>query len=490
MPKPGTFVCALCASAWAAAWAAPRTAAAVVAPRVETAPMYGDGDVADGVCVWIHPTDRARSVVLGANKSEDASGGIYAFGLDGGCATGTRWQPGVNWFAAGKKINIADVAYGFRAGDETWDLVCAANRTDDTVDVFRVEADAGGDLAGLTQVGAISPTALSGDYPYGLSVFHPRGTGGHSVIVSDKAGHCEQLSLTYDPAGGGVTGSSLWSDDIVGDGVEVEGIVADHDLEVVYIASEDTDLYRYATRDGVIQSAGRALVDTTAGAALDDDIEGLAIYYGDGARGYLIASSQGSDQFAVYERSFGSSQPNAHVVNFAIDAGNGIDRVTDTDDVAVVSTALGGPFPRGVFVAHDGSGDDPTTWKLVDWGDVAGDAAPNLAIFTGWDPRSRPLPGDADRDGAVGYLDYLAVKRHVGRDDATWSDGDLDYSGRVDRLDFLALRANFGRAADGALPAPAVPEPAAICCFAVALPILLRRRRAGHVSTAGAAGHL
>jgi len=64
---------------------------------------------------------------------------------------------------------------------------------------------------------------------------------------------------------------------------------------------------------------------------------------------------------------------------------------------------------------------------------------------------------------------------------------DSDYSGRVDRLDFLALRANFDRAAGGPLPA-AVPEPAAICCFAVALPILLRRRRAGHVSTAGAGG--
>jgi 3-phytase len=482
MPRFLPFVSAGRASALAAVLGvllAPCGAGGATTPLVETVAMHGSGDVADGVCVWIHPTDRSRSLILGANKSEvsSGSGGIYAFNLDGGYASGTSWQPGVNWFDAGQKINISEVAYNFRAGAETWDLLCAANRTQQTIDVFRVETNAGGDLTGLTQVGAITPTALSGDCPYGLAVFHPTSQGGHSVVVSDKRGHCEQLELVYDAGAGRVTGSSVWSADIVGDGIEVEGIAADNDREVVYIASEDTNLYRYATSGGVIQSAGRVLVHSTSGPALAADIEGMAIYYGDGGQGYLIASSQGSSQFAVYQRSFSGSQPNAHVMNFTIQAGNGIDKVSGTDDITVVSTDLGGRFARGLFVAHDGEDDSPTTWKLVDWADVADEVVPNLAIYTGWDPRAVLLPGDADRDGVVGVLDYLAVKRHIGSAQATWSDGDFNYDGQVGRLDFLALKVHFTGAADGSLAAAAVPEPAAIACFAASLLALLRRAR-------------
>jgi myo-inositol-hexaphosphate 3-phosphohydrolase len=375
-----------------AAGVAPPRAAAAVRPLVETTAMYGSGDVADGVCLWVHPTDGARSVVFGANKGEAGGGGLYAFALDGGHAVGDSWQAGVNWFAAGDGINVADVGYGFQAGEQTWDILCAANRTDDTIDVFRVETAPGGDLTGLTKVGAVAPLHLEDDYPYGLAVFHSRSQSRHYVVVSDKDGLCEQLALSYSAATGQVTGTSVWHDDVSGDGVEVEGIVADNDREVVYIASEDTNIYRYTTRDGVIRSAGRVTVDSTAGPRLDADIENMALYYAADGQGYLIASSQGDSEFAVYERDFTGAGANEHVVNFAIEAGNGIDAVTGTDGIYVVSTGLGGDFDDGIFIAHDESGHDPTNFKFVDWADIADEVQPALRVFRGWDPRGVPRP--------------------------------------------------------------------------------------------------
>lgn len=368
-------------------------APAEVTPVVETAPMGGSGDVADGVCVWVHPTDRSKSVVLGANKSEDryaAYGGLYAFGLDGDrYGGGPGWQPGVDWFADGKKINVADVGYGFRAGEERWDIVCLANRTGDTIDVFRIEADAGGDLAGMTQVGAISPSHLEADYPYGIAMLHAWSVGKHFVIVSDKDGLTEQFELGYDGQAGGITGVSVWHGDVSGGAGEVEGIVADNDREVVYIASENTRLYRYGTVDGAIQG-GRVVVDDVAGPALAADIEGLAMYYGKDGAGYLIASSQGSDEFAVYDREYAAGGANPHVLNFEIGSGEGIDSVRDTDGIYVISTALGGAFDDGIFIAHDGTGDSPTTYKFVGFDDVADEGAEPLTLYRHWDPRAVP----------------------------------------------------------------------------------------------------
>ena len=46
-----------------------------VAPRFETAAMQGDGDVADGVCLWVHPTDHHPNEVGHRIAAEE----IYRF---------------------------------------------------------------------------------------------------------------------------------------------------------------------------------------------------------------------------------------------------------------------------------------------------------------------------------------------------------------------------------------------------------------------------
>ena len=61
------------------------------------------------------------------------------------------------------------------------------------------------------------------------------------------------------------------------------------------------------------------------------------------------------------------------------------------------------------------------------------------------EPEPTPaLPGDADGDGMVGFLDFLALARNFGSSNATLADGDFDGNGSVNFLDFLVIANNFG----------------------------------------------
>ncbi|MCY4428498.1 MAG: phytase, partial [Halieaceae bacterium] len=98
------------------------------------------------------------------------------------------------------------------------------------------------------------------------------------------------------------------------------------------------------------------------------DVEGLAIYYGPAGSGYLIASNQGADNFALYERSANNRFLGFfHVV---ADALTGIDGISETDGLDVTSASLGAHYPDGLFVAQDGrniSPDQRQNFKLVPW---------------------------------------------------------------------------------------------------------------------------
>ena len=85
------------------------------------------------------------------------------------------------------------------------------------------------------------------------------------------------------------------------------------------------------------------------------------------------------------------------------------------------------------------------------------------------------LVGDADQDGSVGFLDFLALANNFGQTDVSFSGGDFDCDGSVGFLDFLALANNFGMASASA--AAAVPEPSSLLLLATGLLAITQRRR-------------
>ena len=106
------------------------------------------------------------------------------------------------------------------------------------------------------------------------------------------------------------------------------------------------------------------------------DVEGLTIYDTGAGEGYLLASSQGANEFVVYDRVSGG-----FIGKFAVRGGI-IDGSEQCDGAHVVSADLGGELSEGLLVVHDGENTpktmdqkgkarDATNFKFVRWADVA-----------------------------------------------------------------------------------------------------------------------
>ena len=386
-----------------------------VQPTVETEPVPSGGDAADDPAFWVHPTEPGLSLVIGTDKNS----GLAVYDL-----AGVEVQ-----FLANGELNNVDVRYGFPLGGQSVDVVAAGNRTGDTIAVYAVDP-ATGELADVT-AGAI---AVGVNEAYGFCLYRSALSGSYYAFVNDKDGNVEQWALV-DDGSGHVDAVLVRSFDV---GTQTEGMVADDELAALYVGEENVGIWRYDAEPDA--GTGRVQVDSTDGGHLVADVEGLTIYHAGDGSGYLLASSQGSSEFVVYERQAG----NEYVMTFEIGSGDGIDAVSGTDGIDVINVDLGPSFPLGAFAAQDDSnGSDNQNFKLVPW-DVIASAGPDaLTVDTSWNPRA--VPGDLDGDGLVGILDLLLMLGAWGPcpDPPASCPADVDRDGTVGVLDLLIVLAGW-----------------------------------------------
>jgi len=340
-----------------------------VVPAAETKPTTPVGD-ADDICIWIHPTDPSLSIVIGTDKER----GLNVYDLSG--REIQRVEHG--------RMNNVDLRYDFPLGNEKVALVTAGNKDESqSIAVYMVDAQ----TRKLVNVAA-RPLKLNTD-AYGLCMYRSLKTGKFQTIVNSYGGSVEQWEL-FDNQQGKVDGKRVRQFEV---GSRTEGCVCDDEYGCLYIGEENVGIWKYpAEPDQTWQPAARRLVDVLGprGHLSDDlshDIEGLALYYGPDGTGYLIASCQGRGVFSIYRR----EGDNEYLGTFRIveNDARGIDEVTNTDGIDVTNAALGSAFPKGLFVAHDGSNKDgdETNFKLVAWEAIAGAFQPPLKVTTAWDPR-------------------------------------------------------------------------------------------------------
>lgn len=287
-----------------------------VTATVETAPVSHGGDAADDPAIWVHPGDPAKSVVVGTDKK----GALEVYDLKGARIQRIDGDHGNNVDVRGNVVVSAD--------DE-------AAGGDGALHVYRVDP-ATRRLKHLKDV----PTEVTA---HGVCLYTSPQSGKLYAYPNSTSGRVEQWELAV--SGDTVTATSVRLFDA---GSAVEGCYADESTGKLYLGEEDVGVWVYGAEPGA--GTTRTKLDSTgSGGHLTADTEGIAA-----AGNRLFVSSQGSNDFTVYDRRSG-----AYLGRFGVASGSAADDCEDTDGIDATATALGAAFPKGVFICQDGSNGAP-----------------------------------------------------------------------------------------------------------------------------------
>ncbi|MEV7170296.1 phytase [Streptomyces sp. NPDC093224] len=287
-----------------------------VTATVETAPVSHSGDAADDPAVWVHPTDPARSVVVATDKK----GALEVYDM-----TGARIQR-----VGGDHGNNVDVR-----GDVVVSADDEATGGDGAMHVYRIDPG----TRRLTWLADV-PTEVTA---HGICLYTSPATGRLYAFPNSTSGRVEQWELAVEGDSVRARSVRLWDA-----GSAVEGCYADETTGRLYLGEEDVGVWVYGAEPDA--GTARTLLDSTGpGGHLSADVEGITA-----AGNRLFVSSQGSDDFTVYDRT-----GRAYLGRFSVTGGRAADGCEDTDGIDATAAGLGPAFPQGVFVCQDGSNRTP-----------------------------------------------------------------------------------------------------------------------------------
>jgi len=307
----------------------------------------------DDMCIWIHPTDNSLSTVISSDKSASK---LFVYDISGNTLQ-TIDVPG-------KPGNI-DIRYNFQLSGQPTDIVGYNDRDNGTMVFYKVNPD----TRQLSFISNFSDGGMTGNN-YGFTLYHSPNTGKYYAIASSKSTQMKQWELV-DNGDGTIDGifKRTWNN---GSGDISEGMVADDEMGKLYCSNEGEGIYEYDA-DPIDSNPTGTLAAATGENGLTADVEGLTIYYAANGGGYLMASSQGSSNFKIYER----KEPHNFVKTVVVTTSK------STDGIDISNINFGSAFPNGFFLSHDGSGSGPYPIRVSKYEDL------DLIIDTEyWNPRS------------------------------------------------------------------------------------------------------
>lgn len=311
-----------------------------VQAKAETTPVGTADDAADDPAIWRHPTDPAKSLVVGTDKKA----GIHVYDISGK-AVG---------FTSSPRLNNVDLRANVLVNRKPSVLVVASDRRD--------EANAAAALFELdTTARKLVPIAnlpVGSGEAYGLCLWQRKSDGQVYAFLVLKDGRIDQVELNL--AGETPSGKVVRSMKLA---TQSEGCVVDDRTGLLYVAEEDVGLWRFDARPNASKKPKR--LGRADGKRLVADAEGLAIAPSGKSGGYLLASSQGDYAYALYRLKDGR-----YLGRFRITDG-GIDGVQETDGLELVLGDFGPDYPGGLLVVQDGDNAPETqNFKYVAWADV------------------------------------------------------------------------------------------------------------------------
>ncbi|WP_446830887.1 phytase [Candidatus Foliamicus sp.] len=338
---PLAAVLALSLSGCADPQTATNEAAPAVYATVETEPVRGRGDAADDPAIWIHPTDASRSLILGTDKRR----GLSVYDL-----TGREVQ-----FLARGRINNVDLRQGILLSGGRITLAVATNRTERSMDIFRVSEE------GQVELALAQPLDI--DDPYGICMQRDA-AGSAWAYVNGSDGEYEiwRLNQASELSPERIDRFSLPT--------KPEGCVIDDHTGVAYIGEEEHGIWKMPAGAGGF--AEKTLLDSVNAERLTADVEGLDIYRTEQGTAILVASSQGDNTFALYDLNDGDRYLGS--VRIGDSPVSAIDGAEETDGLAVSPVNFGPGFELGMLVVQDGYNRRPRerqNFKLIPWRSVA-----------------------------------------------------------------------------------------------------------------------
>ncbi|MFG3477368.1 phytase [Streptomyces sp. NPDC047980] len=390
-----------------------------VTPTAEAPTLYDDeagGHAnADDPAIWRNAADPGRSLVIATAKE----GGLRVYDLDArpvqSIAAPGPGRPG----DAPGRFNNVDLVHGLRLPSGRADVAVTTDRGHDRLRVHRIDRGRpGGPLVDITDptvppVFSRNQDEINGQRTaYGLATWTDRADGRSYALVSRRASTEVALLELRPTAAGTVTyrtvrtlklpasfrlpdGTAWTPCGEPGDAPQVEGMVVDPANGMLYAGQEDVGIWRVRAdltgaprlvdkvrEFGVPAAYDEATEECVAGTdpgfggeRLSSDVEGLTLVTEPGGDGYLLASSQGDDTFALYDREVGDR--NEYEGGFRVTAASaGLDGSEESDGAAALNARLGAKYPNGLLVVQDGhdtpgDGDrEATGFKFVDLGAV------------------------------------------------------------------------------------------------------------------------
>lgn len=301
----------------------------------ETAPVgTANDDAADDPAIWRNPARPAASLIVATDKKA----GLYVYGLDGA----------VRWFDPAGRMNNVDLIDLGRRGV----IVVASDRNDPAaarLRLYRLDPRQGK----LSLLG--SAPGGTGE-AYGVCLYR----AGHRLWAFSvlKNGVIAQVALDF---GSGQPGGTIVRSLKLA--TQAEGCVVDPRSRTLYVGEEDVGIWAFDARP-------QGSPDGRLVAAVDDkhlvaDVEGLALLPQGSRGGWLLASSQGDNAYALYR--LPQLQPAGR---FRIVAG-AVGGTEETDGLALTGGNFGRRYPGGLLVVQDGANVPAAqNFKLVSWRDV------------------------------------------------------------------------------------------------------------------------
>ena len=300
----------------------------------ETSPVgTANEDAADGPAIWRNPADPSKSLIV----STDKKGGLYVYNLKGE-QLAFMPAPGLN------NVDLVEMSGGGI-------LVLASDRQDlATAHIQLAMLDPS--TGKLTAGNRVNVGPGEG---YGICAGPMSDAGTLDVYSAPKEGAIYRTRLTVRPDG--VSSKTVTLATVPS---QPEGCVVDPRTGTLYVGEEAAGIWAIDTVSGT-----KKLVAPTNTGMLVPDLEGLALAPEGEDGGYLVASSQGDNAYAVYH--LPGIEP---VGRFRIAKGT-FGSTEETDGIELDNRSFGPDYPHGLFIAQYGiNSPHAQNFKLVSWGAI------------------------------------------------------------------------------------------------------------------------